>query len=235
MTTIACRAAVLWIPLVGVLLVEAAGAQKPVTGSVAGIGMSVQLVRETELATETLTGFAVGGEGRIRLWKSELGFRYVRGSLKTSAGSTGDDIVETAVMVGSRPVHWLTVKAGPHMRSYASELGTVRWLLWEGRIRVEQRIMGAALRSYVEVWRTLSGGVNTTAPFGGGPAPAPLPSDLSTPSGIGRGLEGGMILEIPGAPVLLRVGYSVDRSNMRDGSVVNTVEALLVTLGVGRR
>ncbi len=234
MTSTACRAGVLWMPLVGVLLVEAAGAQKPVTGSVAGIGMSMQLVRETELATETLTGFAVGGEGRIRLWKSELGFRYVRGSLKTSAGSPGEDMVEAAVMVGSHPVHWLTVKAGPHMRSFASELGTVRWLLWEGRIHVEQRIMGPALRSYVEVWRTLSGGVNMPASLGGA-APAPLASDLSTPSGIGRGLEGGMILEIPGVPVLLRVGYSVDWSNMQDGSVVNTVEALLVTLGVGRR
>ena len=233
MRSTACRSGLLWMPLAGVLLVEAARAQKPVTGSVVGIGMSVQLVQQTELATETLTGIAVGGEGRIRLWKSELAFRYVRGSLKTSAGSPGDDIVETAVMVGSRPFHWLTVKAGPHVRSFASDLGTVRWLLWEGRIRIEQRIMGPALRSYVEVWRTLSGGVNMTAPLGGGPAPAP--GDLFTSSGIGRGLEGGMILEIPGAPVLLRVGYSVDRSNTRDGSVVNTVEALLVTLGVGRR
>ncbi len=205
-------------PLVAVVVATPVGAQTPLGWSVGLVGMSVRLERETPEVRQALDGFVFGGEGRIRLWKSELGVRYLRGSATQAAGDPSEQVVDAAFFVGSRPTDWLSFRAGPHLRRYPSVTGTARTVLWEGRIRLEGRLLGQTFRSYVEAWRAFSGSATLTSVLGSG-----------------QGIEGGMVLEIPRAHVLARAGYRVDRSSVPNPSEVSTLEALFIAVGIGRR
>ena len=97
-------------------------------------------------ATE-FSGAAFGGEGTLSLGRFRLDLSYLQGRLDPDTGSArARDLVEGAVLLGVRPVEWLTVSAGPHARAYAASGQTQRWLFWELRVRAATPFIGSAVR-----------------------------------------------------------------------------------------
>src|SRR2546421_8618136 len=55
-------------------------------------------------------------------------------------------LIEGALLVGFRPVEWLTLSGGPHARAYAASGQTQRWLFWELRVRAAKPFIGSTDR-----------------------------------------------------------------------------------------
>lgn len=98
---------------------------------------------------------------------------------------------------------------------------TERWVVWQGRARVEAPILTTSVTSYVEVWRALSSRVTFPS--------APLSA------GRVQGGEAGMVYRPPRGPIWLRVAYRVDNALLGGGpGGSEMVEAVSLSVGVGR-
>lgn len=171
--------------------------------------------------TERLTGVTRGFEGRAMLGRFLVHVRYLEGNLSTSGGSTDRDLVEGEAFLGVRPISWVTLKAGPHVRSYLTGDVVERWVFWEGRLRAELELFlpatrSFALHSYLEGWRVLSADVN-------------IPESVDDANGV----ETGMMIRLTQLPIWARIAYRVDRANLSKGARRETVQELIFALGLG--
>ena len=194
--------------------------QAPARYTLSGGALGVRLETTTGTGTQVLSGVAAGGEGRLTLsrWLVEVG--YLQGTLNPRSGNPQTrDLVEGRAMVGVRATPWLALSIGPHARGYVIGGVTERFIQWEARARVDAPIAGAGVRGFVELRGVLSGSVaNVAQTFDGG-----------------QGGEAGLLLALPRSPVWVRVSYAVDRARLGGGARIDTLEGLVIALGVGRR
>ena len=191
-----------------------AGAQ----GLVPAGGLSIVSARVR--GTDQLTGTVLGGQGAVALGRVELALSYVQGKIgPEGAGATGQDLVEGVALLGVRPAPWLRLAVGPHARSYTLTGGTqLRWVFWELRARASGAFVGSAGRGYVELWRALSASVN-----------APESFDHA------QGGEAGMVVHLARAPLELRLGYRIDHAVLGGGTRLETVDGVVIGVGLSSR
>lgn len=200
----------------------AAGIVAPRSGAAQGprlrLGVSGAEMRIRETSTVgagVASGFTPGAEGSLSIWKVRLEAQYLEGHLQQDSGSLGArDVVEGSVFAGIAPVDWVSVKFGIHARSYTSG-GTERWVFWETRIRAEAPLNGPAVRAYAEVWRALS-------------------SDITGTQSLDRGQGGqaGLVYDGARVPLWVRLGYGIEDVRLGGGARRQTVELLVLALGV---
>jgi len=182
---------------------------------------TVRLSSATPGGGESLSGIVVGGGGRLSVGPVSLEASYAQGHLSADTGSApARDLVDGAVFVAWRPLPWLALKAGPHLRAYVAPAGggTERWVLWEARVFVEAPILADLLTARIGGWSAVSSGVNTD--FGAQGA---------------RGGEVGLALRPPRSPLVVRLSYAVDRAAMGGGAGTETLESVCLSVGVGGR
>ena len=186
-------------------------AQSP---SVSGaVQASLVSFKSTTTGTASMSGLGVGGFVRVVAGLAQLELHYEQAAM--SGTDPKQDIVEGEVLLGIRFLPWLTVKVGPRIRANVTELGTERWVLWQGRIRTDTRLIGSTVRAHVEVWSILSGDVNLNDVFG-----------------QGQGLEGGLEVKLFGA-FWGGLGYRFDRDVLGDGVRTDVTERLYLRFGMG--
>jgi hypothetical protein len=208
-------------------LAGAAQAQDRPMLALRGDAAAVWLRQETAPGVvRRLRGPALGAEARVNYSRFSLGASLLEGSLDAvgSGGASAPskrDLVEGRVLVAARALPWLEVSFGPLLRAYVTDSATERWVVWQGRARVDAPILTPSLTSYVEVWRALSSRVT-------------LPS---APLSAGRvqGGEAGMMYRPPRGPIWLRLSYRVDNALLggRPGGS-EMVEAVSLSVGIGR-
>lgn len=169
--------------------------------------------KSTTAGTASMSGLGVGGFVRVVAGLAQLELHYEQAAM--SGTDPNQDIVEGEVLLGVRFLPWLTVKVGPRIRANVTELGTERWVLWQGRIRTDTRLIGSRVRAHVEVWSILSGDVNLNDAFG-----------------QGQGLEGGLEVKLFGA-FWGGLGYRFDRDVLGDGVRTDVTERLYLRFGMG--
>jgi len=185
-------------------------------GPAGGVSIVTTRVRGTDL----LTGTALGGQGALALGRVELALSYVQGKIgPDGGGAPGQDLVEGVALLGVRPARWLRLAVGPHARSYTLTGGTqLRWVFWELRARASGAFVGSAGRGYVELWRALSASVN-----------APESFDHA------QGGEAGMVVHLARAPLELRLGYRIDHATLGGGTRLETVDGVVIGVGLSSR
>lgn len=168
--------------------------------------------------TETLSAAGFGAEGMAVVWRFALRARYLRGDLEPTAPTTiPREAVEARVLLGVRIAPWLSLATGPHVRSFATPIGTQRWSLWEVEIRGAPSIVPNVIRGYAELWRVVAADVN-------------VPEEWNS----GHGGDAGMLLSLPRLPLWLRIGYRIEVFTLGDGTRRETTDGLTVSAGIGR-
>lgn len=208
---------------IGRALVAFACAAPPLSGQVLLPAASASAVTARVRSTSpggTGDGTAFLGEGSLTLGRISLAVGYLQGNLAPApapnAGALRDQLIEGTVLLGVHPTDWLTLAGGRHARAYAlSRGGTERWLFWELRARASTAFVGTAVRGYAELWRTLSGDVNVPEQFD-----------------HAQGGEAGMILRLARAPLEARVAYRIDHAGLGGGARAETVDGVLVGVGL---
>ena len=186
----------------------------------AGAFSAVQARVRSELpsGTSQFTGPVLGGQGSLAFGRFGLDVSYVEGTVRPEGGgAAGFDLVEGRVRLGVRPLEWLTLSAGPHARSYVLVGGTQRWVFWEVEARASGAFIGRAARGYVEFWRAVTTSVNVPERFD-----------------HAQGGEAGMLVHLSQAPFELRLAYRLDHAVLGGGTRRETVEGVVVAVGLAR-
>ena len=180
----------------------------------------ISIVSTRVRGTNELTGTVLAGQGALALGRLELALGYVQGKIgPAGASGAGQDLVEGVALLGVRPASWLRLAVGPHARSYTLTGGTqLRWAFWELRARVSGAFVGSAGRGYMELWRALSASVNVPERFD-----------------HAQGGEAGMVVHLARAPLELRLGYRIDHAVLGGGTRLETVDAVVVGVGLSGR
>src|SRR5881628_2090159 len=168
---------------------------------------------------DQFTGSAFLGQGALAMGRVELSVSYLQGTLNPDGGSAaGRDLVEGTVLLGVRALDWLTLETGPHARAYTLAGSTQRWLFWELRARAAREFVGSTVRGYAELWRAISADANVPEPFD-----------------HAQGGEVGMVLRLARAPVTARIGYRIDHAVLGGGTRKETVDGVVIGVGVSWR
>jgi hypothetical protein len=192
-------------------------------GGLSGVGMRVRSVNNQTV--QKLSGAEYGMLGQFQYGRRlSLDVGYWQGQLTPAGGVTDKrDVAEGYVLVGGRPLPWLTLQLGPHVWTYISNAGTQRWLMWEGRVHASGEIL-PDVTSYIGLWDVLSAKVNVSQDFS---------------SGLGG--EGGLrvrLREVPFIPerypVRLSLGYTIERVKLGDGVRAETLDRLMLSLSIAR-
>lgn len=206
---------VVGVTLVGGVLVAVRAA--PLCGQSVEVGARVDAVRllpETDaLGIGVFTGVAGGGEARVGFGPAGLEISYVQGTLTDDSTGTSRDVVEGEVFLGASPRPWLRFAGGPHVRSYVTPAGRLRWVFWEVHARAATDLLPAVLATHLEGWWTAGGSVTGGEKLGGG------------------GVEGGLTLRLPSAPLWLRGTYRIERATVGAGASAESLERLTVAAG----
>jgi hypothetical protein len=209
------RAPLLALALVAAALPGAAQTFAP-AGAFSVVGMRVR--SELPTGTSQLTGPVFGGQGALEFGRVGLDASYVQGTVSPDGGGgAGFDLIEGRVRLAIRPLAWLTLSGGPHARSYALLGGTQRGVFWEVGARASSTFIGQAARGYVEFWRAVATSVNVPEPFD-----------------HAQGGEAGMLVHLADAPLEVRVAYRLDHAVLGGGSRRETVEGVVVSVGLAR-
>jgi hypothetical protein len=180
---------------------------------------ALSIVSTRVRGTDQLTGTVLAGQGSVDFGRLELALGYMQGKIGPEGGAAGQDLVEGMALLGVRPAPWLRLALGPHVRSYMLTRGTqLRWVFWELRARASGPFVGTAGRGYVELWRVLSASVN-----------APESFDHA------QGGEAGMVVHLAHAPLELRLGYRIEHAVLGGGTRLETVDAVVVGVGLSGR
>lgn len=192
-------------------------------GALSGVGMRV--LSTSGPATQKLSGAVFGFQGHVlfaRLITLNLG--YWQGQVTPADGQSSiapRDVVEGYAQIGARPLPWLWLRGGPHAWTYISNAGRQRWLLMEGRARVQGEIV-PEVQSYLEFWNVFSATVNVPQGFQSG-----------------RGAEGGISLRIRDVPIIperfpvrIRAAYGIERVRMEGGVRSEVVDRLSLSIGI---
>lgn len=214
-----------WIPVRFVfllmatfLLSEDSSAQNPIRVSFAGAVFKAGLDSERESEHQQLSGFCVGGIASLSKGRLGIGLRYLEGSLNPDGDGIGRDLVEGELMLGVQTLSWLAIRLGPHLRSFITDGAVERWVFWEGRLRTETGLGVSGLSSYLELWHVLSAS-----------------SSVDWPEAYdgGKGLEGGIRMDVSQLPFWLGLAYRIDRSNLGGGVRQDVLEHMVITVGFG--
>ncbi len=166
-------------------------------------------------STQTLSGWAFGGDGSVGWRRLSLYVGYWQGSLNPdSVGTASRDVVEGYVLLGGKILPWLELRAGPHAWAYTANAGTQRWALFEARGRAEGALIGKTLSTYFELWTALGGDVNAAQSFG---------------SGLGG--QGGIVYHDRRLPLWGRLGYSVEQARLTGDVWKETVQRVVLGFG----
>ncbi|MBI1722708.1 MAG: hypothetical protein HYR48_02240 [Gemmatimonadetes bacterium] len=194
-------------------------AQVPRSVALAGTGTTMRLRSATTTGSEALSGMAFGVEGALLLRPVTISAGYWEGSLKPDSGNpTPRDLVEGWAFLGVRPVSWLLVRGGAHLRGYVTAAGTARRIYWETRARADAPLVGRTAEAYFELWRAWSGGAGA--------------ADRLRSA---RGGEGGLVVRRPQTPFWARLAYRIDRTTLRNDARVEIVDGVSLTVGIGGR
>ena len=173
-------------------------------------------VRSEAPAADQFSGSAFLGEGTLAMRRLQLTASYLQGTLNPDGGfGASRDLVEGTVLLGVRTLDWLTLEAGPHARAYTLVGGTQRWLFWELRARAATAFVGSAVRGYAALWRVVAADVNVPESFD-----------------HAQGGEAGMILRLARAPLEGRLGYRIDHAVLGGGTRLETVDGVVIGVGV---
>ena len=185
---------------------------------ISGGGSYVRLQSTAPSITDQLSGVLASARGRMSAWRFEVEVGYAEGTLRPRSGNpAARDLVEGYAVLGIRPVPWISLSGGPHARGYLQGGITERWLLWEGRARVDTFIAGPAIRGYLEIRQTMSGTIiNGASPFGSS-----------------RGGEAGMTIHFSRTPIWLCLAYGIERSRLASGVGLDAMETLNAAIGLG--
>lgn len=188
-------------------------------GADAGLSRVV-LLSATADGDQKLSGIVLGGQARTAIGRFVLALAYSQGRLSADSGPAADrDLVDGSLLVSAQPVPWLTVQAGPHARAFVSALGgTERWLFWQVGARAERAVIPGLLLVHTELWLALASSVN-----------------VDPGSGRAHGGEVGLTIRAPGSPLFGRLGYVVDRARLANGVRTETVERVILSVGLSRR
>jgi hypothetical protein len=159
------------------------------------------------------------GLGALSIGRLQLTVSYLQGTLDPD-GALGASrpLVEGTVLLGVRVLDWLTLETGPHARAYTLTAGTERWLFWELRARASSAFVGSAVRGYAELWRVVAADVNVPESFD-----------------HGQGGEAGMIVRLARTPLEGRVGYRIDHAVLGGGTRLETVDGVVIGVGLAWR
>jgi len=190
-------------------------AQNRLGGEVALGPVSTQVSSQDPEFSGQLSGVTLSGRVGLTYWKLLLDARYLEGTVKSGDNEREEDVVEGELMVGMVPLSWLAVKIGPHVRSLVTAQGTQRWWFWEGRVRAQANLGTPLLRSYLEAWHVFSANV-----------------DLAEGYDSGNGIEGGLRASLSQLPFWAELAYRIDNSRLGGGETTQTVEELILAIGV---
>lgn len=172
-----------------------------------------------------LSGLVAGGRLRVDLRPVSFELSYSQGRLAAdTGGAPARDIVEGSLFLTARPLPWLALKAGPHLRAYAAPGGTERWVLWEGRAHADAPIIEGQWLAYGEVWVAVASSVNVSSGASGA-----------------RGAEAGLTLKLPQSPKLLqsplwvRLAYVVDQARLKNNAGTESLQSVVLAIGLGGR
>lgn len=169
--------------------------------------------------SEALSGVVLEGQGRIALGPVTLQASYAQGHLVADRGGAAPrDLVAGGLALAARPAPWLTIAAGPQLRAYAAAGTTERWVLWKAGARLAGPVIVGTLRAHAEAWLALASSVNTDLGAGGA-----------------RGGEAGLTLQVPRTPLWARFAYVVDQARMRNNARIETLESVVLSVGLGAR
>jgi hypothetical protein len=168
---------------------------------------------------ETLSGVVAEGQGRVQLGSFVVQATYAQGRLAADSGAAAArDVVQASLAVAARPLPWLTVAAGPLLRAYAAAGTTERWVFWRARARAAGPVIFGTLRAHAEGWIALASSVNTDLGAGGA-----------------RGGEAGLTMLVPNTALWARFAYVVDQARMKNGARIETLESVVLSIGLGVR
>ena len=188
------------------------------------LGLDLQISRPRLQSTspgggEMLSGLVAGGRLRVVLRPVSLDLSYSQGRLTAdTGGAAARDIVEGSLLVAARPVPWLALKAGPHLRAFAAPGGTERWVLWEGRAHADAPIVQGEWLAYVEAWVAVASSVNVDPGASGA-----------------RGAEAGLTVKVPQSPLWGRLAFVVDQARLKNGARSETLQTVVLSIGLGER
>ena len=170
--------------------------------------------------TEELSGTALRGTGAVAFGRFHLLASYLQGSVQPDGGAgQSRDLAEGTVLLGAVPFKWLTLETGPYARAYSTPGATTqRWVFWELRARAAGAFIGSAVHGYAELWRALTADVNVPEPFD-----------------HAEGGEAGMIVRLARSPLEGRLAYRIDHVVLGGGSRTQTVDGVIVGIGVAWR
>ncbi len=168
---------------------------------------------------EALSGVAAEGQGRIQLGALVVQATYAQGHLAADSGAAAArDLVQASLAVAARPLPWLAVAAGPQLRAYAAAGATERWVFWKVSARAAGPVIFGTLRAHAEGWIALASSVNTALGAGGA-----------------RGGEAGLTMLVPHTALWARFAYVVDQARMKNGARIETLESVVLSVGLGVR
>ncbi|HEU5261104.1 MAG TPA: hypothetical protein VFU41_06725 [Gemmatimonadales bacterium] len=204
------------------LLALAATAREVVAQTVhataGGSVVSVRVRSRLPGTTRAWSGAAFGGEGSLGLGRVRLTANYSQGTLNPDGGTEPSrDVVEGSAMLSVRLLRGLRLAGGPRARTYVFAGGTQRWLFWELRARAEGMFIGSAVSGHAELWRAVSTDVNVLERLD-----------------HAQGGEAGMTVHLSRL-VDARLAYRIDHAVLGGGSRVETVDGLVVGMGLARR
>src|SRR5207249_4858592 len=155
-------------------------------------------------------------QGALAIRRLKLTVSYLQGTLDPD-GALGASrpMVHGTGLFGVRALDWRTLQTGPHARAYTLTGGTERWLFWELRARAATAFVGSAVRGYAELWRAVAADVNVPESFD-----------------HAQGGEAGMIVRLARAPLEGRIGYRIDHAVLGGGTRLETVDGVVIGVGV---
>jgi len=208
------------IPLVVLVALTAGEVRAQALHPVGSASLVTARVRsQVPAGIDQFTGSAFLGQGALALGRVELSVSYLQGTLNPDGGTAAArDLVEGTVRLGVRALDWLTLETGPHARAYTLVGSTQRWLFWELRARAAREFVGSTVRGYAELWRAISADANVPEPFD-----------------HAQGGEVGMVLRLARAPVTGRIGYRIDHAVLGGGTRRETVDGVVIGVGLAWR
>ena len=168
---------------------------------------------------EKLSGLMVGGRLHVALHPVSLDLSYSQGRLTAdTGGAAARAIVEGSLLATARPLDWLALKVGPHLRAYAAPGGTERWVLWEARAHAETPILEGRWLAYGELWLAVGSSVNVDPGSAGA-----------------RGAEAGLTIKLPQSPLWVRLGYAVDQARLKNDTRIESVQSVILAVALAAR
>ena len=170
--------------------------------------------------SEALGAPGFGVQADLVWWRLGLDLRYLQADLEptTTTEALRRDLTEGRALLRLQLTSWLGLATGPQVRSYGTAIGTQRWFLWAVAARGEGALLPNIVWGYAEFWTV-------------------FPVDVNVPEQWNDGFGGdvGVTLALSRLPLWLRLAYRLEVYRLGDGARRETVDAVTLGLGIGRR